>query len=153
MTVMRETGLIVVSTKGWSRFLLQLSLQAGWLVDKQIQPPCEDTLSLECVQVAGWEYVAISCIDCRNIKLMNLNKQNPNSGPKIQYEVITAFNGDWVGHMCQGEDNKLFVQSDNDTVLELDRSTTAFTKVRTINTGPTYSLCYVPDGLLVVSHE
>ena len=53
----------------------------------------------------------------------------------------------------QGEENRLFVQSSSGNVLELDTSTTTFTRVRTINTGPGFSLCYVPDPhrLLVVS--
>ena len=74
------------------------------------------------------------------------------SSSSIQYEVITAFSGE-VSRMCQGEENRLFVQSSGDNVLELDTSTTTFTKVRTINTGAGFSLCYVPDPhrLFVVS--
>ena len=40
MTVLRETGLIVVSTYQWSLF--QFSLQEGRLIEKQIKPPCEN---------------------------------------------------------------------------------------------------------------
>ena len=59
--------------------------------------------------------------------------------------------------MCQGEENRLFVQL-RDHVLELDTSTTTFTKVRTIRVPDSlniYSLCYVPDPyqLLVVRDD
>ena len=156
MTVMRETGLLVVSTTCGS--LYQLSLEEGELVE-QIKFPCEHRLIyMLCVQVAGREYLALSCPDCRDIKLMNLNKQKGNSSESqlIQYEVITAFRGQWVRHMCQGEENRLFVQSSDSVVLELNTSTTTFTKVRTIDIGDLrflYGLCYVPDShrLLVIS--
>ena len=60
--------------------------------------------------------------------------------------------------MCQGEENRLFVKSSRDTVLELETSTTTFTKLKTINIGSTvmrYGLCYVPDPhrLLVFSDD
>ena len=44
-----------------------------------------------------------------------------------------------------GEENRMFVKPGGGDVLELDTSTTTFTKVRTITTGPTFRLCYVPD--------
>ena len=74
MTVMREMGLIVVST--WQLSLFQLSLQEGSLIEKEIQCPCEHySLYLLCVQIAGHEYLALSCEECEDIKLMDLNKQ------------------------------------------------------------------------------
>ena len=156
MTVMRETGLIVVSTV--DRTLHQLSLQEGHLNQKQIKRSCGHGGGfLLCVQVAGCEYLALSCDQCRDIKLMNPKRKKGllrqfGSGSSIQYEVITAFSVAQVGRMCQGEENRMFVQS-RDVVLELDTSTTAFTKLKTIHTGGCFSLCYVPDlqRLLVVS--
>ena len=154
MTVMRETGLIVMSTAGGS--LYQLSLQKGHLIEKQMKRLCEhDYLYLLCVQVVGREYLTLSCGLCGNIKLMNLNKQTENnSEPKlIQYDVITAFSDEKVGRMCHGEENRLFVESCA-VILELDTSTTPFKKVKTINIdAEIYDLSYVPDPhrLLVVS--
>ena len=157
MTVMRETGLIVVSTQRGT--LHQLSLQKGRLIKKEIQCPCGQAMWPLCVQVAGREYLALSCLACRDIILMNLNKQRGNSSESqlIQYKVITAFSGEIVWRMCHGEENRLFVESSHGVVLELDTSTTTFKKVRTINPG--YSnyigLCYVPDPhrLIVVGDE
>ena len=149
MTVMRETGLIVVSTMNGSLF--QSTLQEGRLIQKQIKPTCEHDVYLLCVQVAGQEYLAVSCWRCEDIKLMNINKQKGSSGLEIEYEVIRAFRGRNVRHMCQGEENRIFVLSDG-SVLELDTATTPFTNMRSINTGMAFSLCYVPDPhrLLVV---
>ena len=153
MTVMRETGLIVMSAEGG--YLFQLLLQEGRLIEKQIKCPCQHKylyllIYILCVQVAGQEYLALSCSKCRNIKLMNLNKQKVNSSESklLQYEVITAFSGEMVQRICHGEENRLFVRSSAD-VMELDTSTTTFTKVRTINIsglgiGFYNYLCYVP---------
>ena len=83
---------------------------------------------------------------------MDLSKQKGNSSEsQIQYEVVKAFSGEWVWRMCHCEENRLFVQS-SDGVLELDISTTSFTKVKAINSGWGHGLCYVPypHRLLVV---
>ena len=158
---MKETGLIVVSTMDGS--LYQISLQEGRFIGKEIEHPCEHGwgVYLLCVQVAGREYLALSCDECKDIKLMVIPKRKKGilrqfgSGSSIQYEVITAFSGEMVSSMCHGEENRLFVKLFSDAVLELDTSTTTFTKVRTINTGPGFSLCYVPNPyrLLVVSDD
>ena len=155
MTVMRETGLIVVSTWDWT--LIQLSLQEGSLIEKVMEPACQHLVFLMCVQVAGREYLAVSCDRCENIKLMNLNKQKGNSSESqpMRYEVITAFSGGMVWRMCHGEENRLFVQSSGDDVLELDTSTTTFTQVRTIDPALGFIVCYVPHPhrLLVVNDD
>ena len=158
MIVMRETGRIVVSTRVGT--LHQLSLQEGRLIEQEIQPPCKHgNIHLLCVQVAGREYLALSCWECENIKLMDFNKHTVDSSRSqlMQYKAITAFSGEIVWRMCQGEENRLFVQSVAG-VLELNTSTTTFIKLRTISTGvsrPLYVLCYVPDPhrLLVVGDE
>ena len=155
MTLMRESGLIVVCTD--HKTLYQLSLQEGSFFKKQIKRPCgHDRLFVLCVQVAGQEYLALSCSDCGKIKLMVIPKPKKGilsqSGSSMQYEVITAFSGEAVWLMCHGEENRLFVDAGS-VALELDTSTTTFTKVKTFHTGLCYSLCYVPDPhrLLVVS--
>ena len=143
MTVMKETGVIVVSTQKGS--LCQFSLQEGSFVKKKIKPPCEHgDPYLLCLQVAGQEYLALSCYECKHIKLMSLNKQL-NSDSPIHYEMITAFKGEEVDRMCHGEKKRIFVQSAGGAILELNTSTTTFTEVRRIRTGRGYSLCYVPD--------
>ena len=126
---------------------------------KEIEPSCKHPVYLLCVQVAGQEYFALSCEECRDINLMNLNKQKGNGVElqMMQCMVITAFDGSKVSCMCHGEENRLFVGS-HDAVLELDISTRTFKIVRTISTvylNFCYSLCYVPDPhrLLVVSDE
>ena len=153
VTVMKETGLIVVSTL--DRTLFQISLQEGRLIKKYIKRPCQHHACLLCVEVAGREYLAVSCKWCETIKLMNLNKQKRSSSESqlIQYKLKTAFRGDKVGHMVHGEENRLFIDAGG-VVLELDTSVTPFTKVRTIRSDEDLcALCYVPDPhrLLVVS--
>ena len=127
MTVMRETGLIVVSAERGSLF--QLSLQEGRLIGKEIRHPCKHRLYLLYVQVAGREYLALSCMDCRDIKLMDLNKQEEDNSklPLMQYHIITAFSGLRVDRMCHGEENRIFVNVSDDNLLELDASTTTLT--------------------------
>ena len=83
---------------------------------------------------------------------MNLNKQELSSESQL-IELETAFRGEKVSHMVQGEESMLFVDVGG-VVLELDTSTTTFTKVRTIRSDEDLcALCYVPDPhrLLVVS--
>ena len=136
--------------------LFQFSLQEGRLIE--IKRPCEHGyLFLRCVQVARCEYLAVACFHCKNIKLMNLNKQKMNSSvsQEMQDEVITAFSGHRVGHMRHGEENRIFVQLNAKHVLELDISSITFTKVKTIIKDRCSHFCYVPNPfrLLVVRFE
>ena len=148
---MKETGMIVVCTR--ERSLYQLSRQEGRLNKKYIKPSCEHHACLLCVEVAGREYLAVSCKWCETIKLMNLNKQKRSSSESQLIELKTAFRGEKVDHMVQGEESMLFVDVGG-VVLELDTSTKPFAKVRTIRSDEDLcALCYVPDPhrLLVVS--
>ena len=74
---MRETGLIAMSTvKGP---LFQFSLREGRLIEEEIKRQCEHGyLYLLCARVTGHEYLALACFRCKNIKLMDLNKQKVN---------------------------------------------------------------------------
>ena len=112
---MGETGLIVVSA--WEGSLFQLSLQDGHLLKNQIERPCKHDAHLLCVRVAGREYLALSCYYCKNIKLMDLNKQlevlegnsrgqSKSDSQKVKYELITAFSGEKVFRMCHGSQNQ-----------------------------------------------
>ena len=152
---MKDTGRIVVSADGHSFlsfFRLSMSLflftlHEGSLIEEEIKSPCNHNgVNLLGVSVVGHEYLALSCHWCQNIKLLDLNKhvqltkgngkgQSSCELKKIQNEVITAFSGEYVYRMIQGEQNRLFVEIGNGKVLELDTSTTTFTTVRSINTG------------------
>ena len=171
---MRETGLIVVSTEGGSiNRLFQLSLQERRLIQREVDPSCKhEGVHLLCVQIAGNDYLALSCCKCRNIKLMDFKRQlavfegsgtvQSSSNPKkVKYEVTTAFSGENVSRMCLGNQNRIFVRTSND-ILELDTSSTTFTKVNIIRSVTRFSdryyhfsqgLCFVPGpiGLLLVS--
>ena len=160
MAVMRETGFIVISTRDGSLF--HFSGREGHFFRRGIKPPCKHCVRLLCVQITGYEYLALSCPDCKTIKLMNLDNQKRgllrrfSSGSDIKYDVISAFSGEVFSCMCLGEEKRIFVQSNNYTVLELDISNTTFTKVKTFSTiypSYCYGLSYVPDPhrLLVVS--
>ena len=151
MTVMCGSGMIVVSSQLGALF--QLSLKGGHLIQKQIASLCQHHVYLLCVQVAGREFLALSCGGCNNIKLMNFNRQ-VSFAPQIQFGVITAFRGEMVDRMCHGEEKRIFAQV-HYGVLELDISTTTFTKLRSISIGWCHSLCYVADPLrlLVVKNE
>ena len=156
--MIRETGLVVMSTGSVMDigYLLQFSLQKGHLLKKQINLPCEHcVVYLLCIQVAGREYLALSCYQCEDIKLMNLNKQLSSGSLSVEYEVVTAFKDESVYRMCHGEENRIFVQFFGTVVLELDTSTTRFSEVRRITTGNGYGICYVPDPhqLIVVSDD
>ena len=88
---------------------------------------------------------------------MDLSKQKVNGfiSQEMQDEVITAFSGEKVSHMRHGEHNRLFVQLKSKHVLELDISSTTFTKVKTIINDRGSLFCYVPDPfrLLVIRFE
>ena len=135
---MKETGLIVVYANGLDQGVFQLSLQDNCLAEKVIKPPCEHDVCLLNVEVSGWEYLALSCSQCRNISLMNISKLVAGMVlpfRSIPYGFTTAFNGEGVSSMCQGEQGRLFVKIGKNKVLELDTSATTFTRVNTIQTG------------------
>ena len=151
MAVMRETGLIVVST--WEGSLFQLSLQEGHLVKNQIERPCKHDVHMLCVKVTEREYLALSCYYCKNIKLMDLNKTSVVYAQKVKYELITAFSGEKVERMCHGDENRILVRSFN-YVLELDTSSKAFMKTKIIKPSTSGNfvsrhlfpdICYMPD--------
>ena len=124
--------------------LLRLYTQQGESLDKKkIKLTCDYvhmfTLCFLFVQILWREYLVISCSACRDIKLVNLET----------LDISTAFSDDQpLGKICRGW-HKLFVEVPS-CFLELDYSSTKFTKIREIKSGKgglTYrgDICYIPS--------
>ena len=127
-TVMRETDKLVVSgMKDGVRSVFIFSRNwGGGLSDTTFTAPCRHQVDdLLCLQVAGYEYLAIACWDCKHIKLTDTAKP---------MEPIIAFRGEKVNKICKGKNNRIFVSviSSEGRVLELDCSTKFFEVVRAI---------------------
>ena len=149
---MRETDHIVVEgfkAKKDPWFLYILSRQGGSALKEEakIKHPCTHGLNTDLLslQILWREYLAISCVKCEDIKLVDLKSKN----------VTAAFSGEAVYTMCSGW-HKLFVNiQDTDKILELDCSSTKFTQLRTFKAGleNIYGMCYAPKplSLLIVS--
>ena len=84
---------------------------------------------------------------------MNLNKQQGSQETRKSFlgflneqgpEIVVAFSGQYVYGMCEGANNRLYAEPITGQVLELDISSTKFTKIRTIKVGNLQSMCYVP---------
>ena len=149
-TVMREKGKVVVSgIRDGVRSLFVFSPQfGGALRERRLQTPCGHSVDdLLCLQIAGQEYLAVACWECKDIKLIII-------GEKVKEVPISAFSGEKVEKMCKEEKNRLFVSvtSSEGRILELDCSSTDFKEVRILSTGlDPHSLCYVsPRNLLFV---
>ena len=93
------------------------------------------------IQILWREYLAISCRECRDIKLVDLETK----------EITKAYkDGQPFGKMCRGW-HKICVRLEQG-YLQLDCSSTKFTKMRYTETGNDgfisgYDLCYVPPPL------
>ena len=139
---MGETGHIVVyGLKKFGWYFYIFSRRGDGLKEEgRIKSPCyHGSFCLLNLIVLWKEYLAIACYDCKDIKLIDLKTQ----------DVVTAFSGEEVYKMCSGW-HKLFVSiHGTDQVLELDTSSTAFTKVRTFSSGHGgfYDMCYAPHPL------
>ena len=127
----RMTGEIVFVRSVEKEFdhLLRLYTQQGESLDKKkIKLTCDYvhmfTLYFLFVQILWREYLVISCSACRDIKLVNLET----------LDISTAFSDDQpLGKICRGW-HKLFVEVPSG-FLELDYSSTKFTKIREIKSG------------------
>ena len=123
LVLMRTTGEIVFVRFKENLYLYTLQLD-GSLNKKKIKLPCHHYLSLLFIQILWREHLAISCSSCKDIKLLDMET----------LEVTTAFSDDIeVGKMCRGW-HKLFVEVPSG-FLELDCSSTKFTKIREIKSG------------------
>ena len=155
---MRTTGEMVFlryTAKDDGPFLYLYSLQKGCSLDREnkIKFPCdvEHKLSIHCllIHILWREYLAISCRDCRDIKLVD---QETNG-------ITSAYSdGQPMGMMCKGW-HKIYVQVPSGFV-ELDCSSTKFTKLKQIGSRIQHipeleDLCYVPPlhNRVVAIHE
>ena len=144
--LMRTTGEIVrfrPEEKEGDQFLCfytlqKLTKQVESLDKKKIKWPCDSNhkndLSFLFIQILWKEYLVISCKVCKDIKLVNLET----------IEMTTACSDDQpLGNMRKGW-HKIYVQVPSG-FLELDCSSTKFTKIRDIRTNTyNYDWCYMP---------
>ena len=143
-TLMEKTEKIVVKCRSGnfgSVFLYIYPLHSQDLIPEKRNVPCNHSgrVGLLGLVISGIEYLAISCSECRDIKLLDLETM----------KVIKAYSGEkGVMRMCQGEGNTLYVEACNDQVLELDCTHTTFTKRKMFNRtihGYFKGMCYVPS--------
>ena len=118
--------------------LQKLTKQGDSLDKKRIKWSCDsdhnNDLSFLFIQILWKEYLVISCNLCKDIKLVDMET----------LEVTTAFSDDQrLAKMCRGW-HKIYVEVPSG-FLELDCSSTKFTKIRDIRTN-TYNChwCYMP---------
>ena len=145
-TVIKQTGNIIVSGQRSRKDLCTISMlsqQKGGgdlRQDKQQwETPCKHKVNLLGLQILWKEYLAISCLMCEDIKLMDLNSN-------LQETVV--FKGRQVLRMCKGW-HKIYVHVLRpNQILELDCSTTSFTLIKSIDIGAKKypnDFCYMPS--------
>ena len=141
---MNDTGKLVVNGKRHSsRGLFLFSPQRGGnLREWTREYPCEHgTDDILCLQIAGKEWLCMTCRECKKIRLMDVENDKLTS-----HEALKGHN---FFIMCKGEKNVLYVTLHrNDRVLELDCSTTTFTEGKSFRTGTDrpYDMCYVSSS-------
>ena len=145
MALMRTTGEIVFVRHAESDILLRLYTQQGESLDKKkIKWPCDFghrfKLQFLFVQILWREYLAISCMYCKDIKLLDMET----------LEITTSYcNAKLVGKFCKGW-HKIYAKLLFGFV-ELDCSGAKLTKISQIQpkeytvpfTSTDYK-CYVP---------
>ena len=90
-----------------------------------IDPVCDhsrDRINFLPVTIKMKEYLCVSCYNCRQIWLMNLETK----------QVTVAYTGLDVQRMCQGEANTLYTVDRIDVISVLDMSGTNFTLRKTL---------------------
>ena len=120
---------------------LQLFSPAGKVVRRYL-PVCKHEVEqyLLAVEVGASEMLTSSCPHCQRITIMSLENG----------AFTEAYRGEWVGRMCHGGKNRIFVQGKKNEILQLqlDPVTMNFNKISTIHSGiqNRYNgLCYVPS--------
>ena len=150
---MKRTGQVVADgqyREGSSLSLYLFSVHGKHITSDKFNNSCQHSPGgLLCVEIAGKEYLAISCPKCRNIKLLDLQTG----------QVTGVFWGKILRRMCQGEGGTLYVESAEDEVLELYCTLPVFTKTKTMNTeiesnSKYRGMCYVssPYRYIVVTN-
>ena len=152
VAMMKSTGLPVIHGQKTSKSAMAIFKyyrdEEGSLRRKQIKAPCEHAVCLLGLEISGQEFLAISCYDCKNIRLMNLT-----SG-----KIRVAFRGKEVDYMAEGEGGKVYVKILGEAkVLELDLVSSTFVEGKSFDIGikDVDDLHYVPSPhrLIVVSHK
>ena len=141
---MKKTGKVLVKGQrgDLKPFVLYVySLHGIQLVHEKLKFPCKHSgrVGLLGLIISGIEYLAVSCPECRDIKLLN-----PDS-----LELIIAYSGEGeVMRMCPGERNTIYVEASHSQILELDCTHRVFSKTKIIHTqieGHFKGICYVPS--------
>ena len=150
---MKETGKLVITGKrDRSRDLyVFLPQRGGNMREWTLKCPCEHSADdLLRLQIAGNEYLTLSCSICQKITLMNVEEKKEEQ--QVDRE---AFTGQNVCLMCHGQKNSIFVTLDgSDQALELNCSKIPFEIVKNVNIRSynPYDICYMPlHNSLVVS--
>ena len=129
--------------------LYVLSLYGQQVIYNKLNMSCKHgcRVGLLCLEISGIEHLAISCSECKDIKLLNL----------FTTDLTTSYSGKKMLRMCEGEGNTLYVEASHDRVLELDCTQPVFNRTKTLTikmSGHFKGMCYVPSPhrLLVASN-
>ena len=95
-------------------------------LEKTIKAPCKHgSTRLFGLMIGQEEFLALGCMYCKSIRLLNLETE----------QVTEAFCDVRARDMCHGRQGRMFVITQNDEVIELDCSSSRFTRIQTIYTG------------------
>ena len=140
--MMKSTGLPVIYGQTTSKSAIAIFKfyrdEEGSLRRRQIKAPCEHGVRLLGLEIAGQEFLAMSCGVCENIRLMNLTSE----------KIRVAFRGKNVDYMAEGEGGKLYVKLRGEAkVLELDLVSSTFIEKKSFDIGvkDVEALNYVPS--------
>ena len=141
---MKKTGKVVIKgrTSEFSPYFLHVyTLHGKKLVHEKFKIPCKHKgrVGLLSLVISEIEYLAFSCSECRDIKLLDLQTM----------DIIKAFSGETpLMRMCEGEGNTLYVEVSDGQILELNCTNTQFHLKKIIGLGikgHLKGLCYVPS--------
>ena len=150
---MRKSGEIVCVREKYDGSTLSFYMiqQGGSFVKEKIKFPCKYyDLKMLFVQIMWREYLAISCRECRDIKLLDLETK----------ELTTAYSDEQeMRNMSKGW-HKIYVEVPSG-YLELDCTSMDFTKIRQIETQRSgmkrcLDMCYIPPPhslIVAVNHS
>ena len=159
-TVLGRNERVVVSwrkhEKPWLLFLL--TPQEDRMIRGQVRPPCPHPLHLLSLEVEGSEVLATSCSKCDGIKLTNLGKEarvgqrcraatRGTTQRFVQYDIEKVFKGKTFHHLCPGEEDALYAESNVDQVVQIKMAGKRFTKVSSTSAPKRdwfWGMCYVP---------
>ena len=124
------------------------SSATSWQKECEISALCKhkDTAKILPVTIKGQEYFAISCWDCKKIRLYNMKTK----------QITIAFHDPsyYPGWMCQGDMGHIYIVSfvtGSLPILQLDCSHPQFSLIKTIQSGMNmfYAICYIPTHRLI----